>query len=174
MKIIQLLQGGDMSVYSDSSLISGGRPVFLPESGAPWEGRMFAAYRVSRLGKDISQKFAMRYIDAFTPVVIAYPSSNSSLTPGQAKCVDSAVAIGKWLPLEMNNIRLNFRESNFSVLHDKTGIIEAVAHVSAFATIKNGDIIIPASDPYAVFDLEVDTTVRVSMNGEGILGYNVK
>lgn len=174
MKIVQLLPEGGMAVYSDSALISGGRPVFLPEAGAPWEGRMFPAYRVSRLGKNISAKFAHRYIDAFTLVVIAFPSENSTITKEQAKCMDCAVAIGKWLPMDSDEINFSFRNGFFSVSHAGNEIQRAVAAISSISTIKNGDIIIPAVAPLVTFPLDLDSAVIVSAYDERIMAYNIK
>lgn len=174
MKIIRVLSEGEIALLPDSALISGGRPVFLPAAACRWQGNLHVAYRVSRLGKNISCRFAHRYIDAFAPVVIATPDTAGMLSPGLAACVDGSVALGKWLPIDEGNCIFEFRGGEYPFFRERSGIERAISTISSVATLKNGDIIIADPLPMAVFPLTIDSSVEVRVSGEVVMAYNVK
>ena len=51
---------------TDSSLLKGNKPFYLPYFSKEIVGGASVVYRISRLGKNIQEKFAHRYYDAVT------------------------------------------------------------------------------------------------------------
>ena len=67
MKIIRVIALDPvlrLEFHPDSALVLQGRPLFMPEEGEGWQAQICLAVKISRLGKNISEKFAPRYYDA--------------------------------------------------------------------------------------------------------------
>lgn len=165
---------------TDSSLVKDGRPVFLPEISQKWECRLSVAYRISRLGKTISQRFAKRYIDAMTLTARFVPTDlinelskrGESLSPW-ATAFDGAVAIGKWQELKdrMTVRIMSPAESEFTI--SDLPIDEAIARLSESFILKTGDIIVPGP-PILSFGTAIGAHITAAIDNNDILTFNVK
>lgn len=165
-------------IYADSCIVSGNRPMFLPFEATPWSGRIVPVYRIGRLGKNISLKFASRYVDAFTAALIAQPNSDN-YPPGLAGCTDNTIALGQWLPIDSESSTLvhtaiDDRKGEFRIDHEASLIYESVAFLSKAATLKNGDIIIPPRRASTAFPLRENMLVKVAVGDTSVLAFHIK
>lgn len=125
---------GAFDVYTlpDTALHINKRPFFIPDYAMPCLMHQHRAVRICRLGRSISARFAHRYYDAAT---LCTRMEAPSLPKGIGRCFDECLAVGEWLDLEK------------ALPHpDAAGLADeadrAIAHVSQFFTLRQGDIIL--------------------------------
>lgn len=152
MKAIQL--HGDcaatpprLTVIVDSAIVLPGRPLFLPDFEARWHAELGLAFRIGRLGKAIASKFAPRYVDATAAVVRLVPEGYPD---GIGGLFDGALAMGPWLPYDVDAEDMTFElsydnapDASQRFTFSTADAAQAVATVSRYATLKQGDLIIP-------------------------------
>ncbi len=167
-----------ISTVPDSAVTRDWRPVFLPDSGSPWTGRLLPAYRISRLGKNIPERFATRYFDALTLAVIAFPAPGT-IPPALALTVDGAIALGKWIEIPTQTLETDavhtIRHAGVTTTFSDSSIsiYRAIHILSRCMTLKTGDIIIPASEG-TMLPLDIDTEVTADLDNTRALEYRVK
>ncbi len=171
----------DVDIIPDSAIIKGGRPFFIPDLSQHWFFRVSLAFRVCRLGKHISRKFALRYFDAFALALRTMPADiydklrDRHLSPGIATSFDGALILGDWMTyanlpqefsLEINGTvcTLNLGEISLETLTES---------ISRFCTFKMGDILLPCISPEC-HDLSIGTSISGSVNGDKTLLFNVR
>lgn len=159
MKILQLLrnQCGAVSFppelvhFPASTLLQPGKPFFVPGFSAEWEARPIVALRVCRLGKNIDERFASRYIDAIAPGVRFIPVDLDSRPElqGLVTTIDSSVAIGPWQPLPEidSEVALGWRGAEITFTLRQLRIPAVVAALSSFMMLQMGDVILPCTFP---------------------------
>lgn len=146
----------------DSSILRTGNPFFIPDLERRYEAFPSVVYRIGRLGKSVSPRFAARYVDAFTfGFMVADTALLSSLRArslpwSEAVAFDRSCIIGNFS--DMNTFNLN--ESlcarcgegslQYSPASAKLGLEETVAFVSRGNTLKTGDLILAALSPCGV------------------------
>ena len=146
----------DLIAYS--ALVPYNRPVFLPDFATQWNAVLYVAYRVSRLGKSITPKFAPRYYDAVTLALRLIPSHllamlrNGYFPTGIGGVFDHCVALGQWMPLPEQDepLVIEATELSATLTAQQTGIDQALSALSQFSTLKMGDIIMPCHLPLAI------------------------
>lgn len=144
MKVIIVNEAGDLFPICDSAIGRDVMPLFVPDAGS-WTLEGHIAFRIGRLGKSISEKFAYRYVDAIGTVAFLKPESG--LAPW-VSLMDNVITTGQWLPLpeEDINVKWKFDEEIADVEVSKdtwqTAVTQSIAKATAIATIKTGDIII--------------------------------
>lgn len=176
-----------IDVIPDSAITVANRPLFLPDFSREWTGIVCPAFRISRLGKEISRKFACRYYDAVTLALRIHPAD---MARGAIESVfDSCVTLGEWLPLadlkptasdrfgevgKSAGVNDADKEGGAQMVVEYDGlslpisprqldIDGAIESISHYATLKTGDIILPCVLP-AVFPLKADTPVTATLN----------
>lgn len=122
MKLLLSDTSGQIHIIPDSAIGRDSQPWFLPDFGEAWRGYDAVAVRVSRLGKSIAPKFAERYVDAMTTIWVAEADECNALD-----FMDGRVMTGQWHNPESGE--------------DLNRLLSLMVKVSAFATLKNGDII---------------------------------
>lgn len=164
----------------DSAILRDGKPFFVPLWDTHWEYMPAIAYKISRLGKNIARKFALRYVDAATVALRVMPQDTLRLLSeeGAARSVatafDGSVILGEWQALPAGDT------ATVAGNHGETAIpshLDALARsietVSRYFTLKMGDIIIPppGSGPYPI---EIDTRLEYLLDGTTALKCNIK
>ncbi|MDE5655921.1 MAG: hypothetical protein K2I19_02440 [Muribaculaceae bacterium] len=161
-------------LIADSAIGRQREPYWLDtDSGLSYTALICPCYRVGRLGKNIDRKFAARYIDALTPAAVILPSeyaaapmeapeiffaSTNALIPGD----DTEFAEAAIHTIEAAGKRLEFQAGDF--------IGEAVARLTGYMTIKNGDRLIDCSHAIAV-QLCPRGTVEATLDGLTVLKF---
>ena len=157
----------------DSALLTGGRPLFLPEYRTVADLTVLPAVRISRLGLAVSQRFADRYFDAATLVALNVPLSGADETDFVA---DNALVVGQWLPLPADGTWTVTHADGASViasrrLHDS--FVAAVSAVSQRSTLKTGDII--ALMPcITTLHADINDRVELILNDSKVFDFKIK
>ena len=141
---------------ADSALLKDGKPFFVPDFMGRIDYETELVVRVCRLGKGIAERFANRYYDAVT-VGIDFTARDmqqrlraDGLPWDVCKGFDGSAVVGEWVEKDLlRDIRtLTFRgEVNGHVVQQACaadmifGIDRLVSYISAFFTLKTGDII---------------------------------
>lgn len=187
MKIIALNSNYDnptatmhngVTVMTDSSLAKSGKPWFVPDFAESFSYTPHIVLRIGRLGKNIGQRFALRYIDAVT---VGCTVNASGLNGALGNAFDGAAMLGEMLPIEQAGdlAALTATVTNGSATtvcrasEMAMPIDEIIAWVSRYFTLKIGDLIYTGAT--GVFTpLTIGDTVRGSINGEALLDIRIK
>lgn len=172
MKAIVIDNDIDRSLMvADSAIGRDVAPLFLPDG--QWAGSLLPAYRIGRLGKCIAPKYAQRYIDACGIVLLIKPLGAEHL-PCWLSYMDSALTTGRWVA-EAGDATMDYAGLRGSAaMPPMQDVAEAVARVSAIATLRTGDLIIPSSTPLMAMELRPDTRITASIGAEQVLSLKVK
>ena len=135
----------------DSALLVNKKPFFVPEKTICLAAHPCVVMRISKLGKNISPRFAYRYIDAIAAglhladegmLALARKEGHSWTT---AVATDGSLPVGTFLPLPDEGCECTFRfflegeEKHIRLA--ELPIAEAVAAVSRVMTIRQGDML---------------------------------
>lgn len=170
-----------VDLVADSAIVLPGRPVFIPDFAHGWSARVYVAFRISRLGKSTGTRFAPRYYDAATLALRLVPDDVDQQLRASQSCFgleglfDGCLALGLWMPLPLPDEAVAVEGQDFSArftLAD-TAIDEAVAAMSNVATIKMGDLILPAFFDYKPA-VSQGGRMTISWNGSGCLDVKLK
>lgn len=142
-----------VEVIVDSATVAAGRPLFLPDFDSRWRMEVCLAFKISRLGKDISAKFASRYYDSFTvavrfvPIDIKNKLVENNMPEGVLGLFDYCLGFGEWhsLPPEGHTLEIEVGGRAISVSAkelDTDNVIECISH---YTTLKTGDVILPCA-----------------------------
>ena len=135
--------GWSVVLKGDSCLLNGRKPLFVPD----WTQELCVTpclvLRVSRLGKEISPRYADRYFDAVAPgadfvamdLLRAAQAKGNSWTPAIA--FDYSLAVGEYEPLPCPALEGRVFAGQELVMTPE----EAVAEASKLMTIRQGDLI---------------------------------
>lgn len=161
-------------LIADSAIGRQREPYWLDsDSGLSYTALICPCYRVGRLGKNIDRKFAARYIDAITTAAVILPSEYAA-APMEAPEIffastnamisgdETEIAEAAMHTIEAAGKRLEFQSSDF--------IGDAVAMLTRYMTIKNGDRLIDCSHTIAV-PLCQRGTVEATLNGQTVLKF---
>lgn len=157
-------------MVADSALGRDGQPWFVPDFGSQWRWKVMLAVRVSRLGKSISEKFAMRYVDAMTLLFV--PECDDDAAPVLLGCMDGGAVPGQWQPLPDGNDIVTVNDATISLSTLKLN--QFVALTSRHTTLKTGDILaleIPGAENHAALQ---NSKVNLTLNGKPALTFNIK
>lgn len=148
MKVIRILSGSDVDVpsltlHADSSLLTPGHPLFIPEEDAQWVGVPHLAIHICRLGKNIAPKFASRYYDRFTlslHITTADASSTDPRINALRDLGDFSIVIGDWVETLPDQLEINGTALDPSAA--RALVDPLIASISRLTTFKTGDIIL--------------------------------
>ena len=135
----------------DSALLVNKKPFFVPEKTLCLAAHPCVVMRISKLGKNISPRFAYRYIDAIAAGLHLADEGMLALARKEghswtaAIAADGSLPVGAFLPLSEDGYECNFRfflegEEKHIRLAEQP-IAEAVAAVSRVMTIRQGDML---------------------------------
>ncbi|MDE5650730.1 MAG: fumarylacetoacetate hydrolase family protein, partial [Duncaniella sp.] len=128
----------------DSTVVLPGRPFFLPEDGDLRVARAHVAVRISRLGKNISRKFAPRYYDGITVGLRLTPAGEiADEMKGVVSAMDSSTVFGEWREPSVAEAEM---EANVGGVTCALGgllpqIDCAISEISKYMTLKMGDVV---------------------------------
>lgn len=170
MKIIGFIyhEGkAEMVLKGDSCLLNGRKPFFVPD----WTNEVGVTpcliLRVSRLGKEITYKFADRYYDAIAPGedFVAMDVLREAQAEGKpwtkALAFDYSLAIGEWMNGEWMNGEWLMSPQ------------EAIEEASKVMTIRQGDLIYVQA-AQAPRKVEREEILRIEVEGEEKLYCKIK
>lgn len=159
MKIIGLTYDGartELAVKGDSALLVNEKPFFLPDTVSRIMAQPCLVLRVSKLGKNIAERFASRYYDACTVGTDLWADQVhagtilSGVQPAIAHSLDGSFPIGNLISTEgMYNLRWEISDPVGTPLRSSTLAQEdlictpeqAISLISRYMTIRQGDFI---------------------------------
>lgn len=166
-----------VDVIPDSAILREGKPFFLPSWDSRWEYQPVVAYKISRLGKNIARRFALRYVDAVTVALRVYPCDTIAATAGQpcgaAVAFDGSIILGSWQPIPAGDMLMSGNGGETLIADPLESLAGSVEILSRYFTMKMGDIVIPP--PVAGRDiLPIDTRMDYQLDGVPVLTCNIK
>ena len=156
-----------VEIIPDSAILHSGKPFFVPSFSSKWKYEISIAFRNTRLGKNIAEKFANRYYDAFTIVAKTIPcdiveSSSSAIT----YAFDGSFILGEWIEIDaiksLESISITIGNKTETISISQLEIDKTIALLSKYLTLKIGDIITPAHLSIEG-DIMIDNTVNASI-----------
>lgn len=169
----------------DSAISRSGNPFFVPEEGGEYVAFPAAAFRICKLGKSISKRFASRYYDEATigfSVVAAgllRELRAASLPWTAAIAFDRSCLLGNFIPIsafkDIQSVEIECGDDRFSyhTADSETSLAEAINVISAGNTLKTGDIILAPLSPKGTI-LRTGERLTVKSTFSTILDINLK
>ena len=174
---------------ADSSLLTHGRPFFIPDFTQRCDYETELVVRISRLGRSIPQRFAHRYYDAVT-VGIDFTARDlqerlraQGLPWDISKGFDGSAAVGSFVATEslgkdIQDLRFHLDINGTTVQSGHTAdmihtVDEIVSYISRFFTLKTGDLIFTGT-PAGVGPVNIDDHLEGWIEGEKVLEFNAK
>ena len=172
----------------DSALLKDGKPFFIPDFSEQVDYETELVVRISRLGKNIAERFAHRYYDAVTVGIdfTARDLQRKYRAEGKpwelCKGFDNSAAIGDWIPVEkfMDIQQLNFHLDidGKTVQRGYAGdmlfkIDQIIAYVSQFCTLKIGDLLFTGT-PVGVGPVQVNNHLEGYLENEKVLDFYIR
>lgn len=149
MKIFAIMDEEVWVEVPDSSLLRSGQPFFIPDFAKEFEIRPSVAIRISKLGKRIAPKFAMRYTDSFTAsaLVVAIDLLTELRKKGlpwaPAVAFDKSVFLGNFLKMsDFNNVTFRIGDKDVDTGITEEMIRQRISMISRHITLKDGDLIL--------------------------------
>ncbi|MBD5212210.1 MAG: hypothetical protein HDS70_03930 [Bacteroidales bacterium] len=165
-------------LIADSALGRNGRPFFVPEEYAPYECMAAVAFRITRLGKSIPERFAHRYHDSGSPALMfrsIYASKQDTPSPAYYS-FDSAVIAGEEAK-EGDEVVWSLKNNDCEVKARISGLLpklhRGIAAYSQMNMLRMGDMILI---PVATLEAEVtpEMEFRADCGGKELLKVRTK
>ncbi len=167
----------DVTLITDSSVVLPKNPLFVPTDADEYILEAAPAFRISRLGKSISQKFAYRYYDAFSLIIRVLPVFDGKpLRNGSAifTAYDAAAVRGEWIEeIPQGDIEFSFAGKSFTTTIENTKINEYISILSHFFSMKMGDIVVPCSLPISTRAIPESRAVAL-IDGKEVINIKIK
>lgn len=171
-----------VEAYPDSAILRDGKPFFIPEWSNTWAYTPTLAFKVGRLGKNIAQRFALRYVDAVSiilkvsPIEAARTFTDTNRPTGVVTAFDGSMILGEWCPIPDNaeSMTLRVNDLSITIARPLDILTDSIATLSRYFTLKMGDIIVPPIPQEHRTIMQIDTSVIGSINDTDILKFNIK
>ena len=140
----------------DTAILQRNRPFFIPEFANQFDYEIELVYKISKVGKNINEKFANTYYSEiglgvdFTARDLQQQCIKNGNPWEICKSFDNSAAISKFIPLEniINKENINFKlYKNNQIVQEGNSkdmvfsIDKIISYISQFITLKLGDII---------------------------------
>lgn len=170
-----------IDIVVDSALVMPDKPLFLPDFTDRWSAMLYPAYRVSRLGKSITPKFAPRYYDAVTLALRIVPTDilqnlhDGLRSTGMVGVFDHCVAMGKWVPVPLDSEPAIIEAFGVTaeLTSEQIGVDHALSALSQFTTLKIGDVIMPCHLPLS-FIPAPGADFSAKLNADTVLSVRIR
>ena len=172
----------------DTALLKDGKPFFLPDFSEDVQYETELVVRVSRLGKNIAERFAHRYYDQltvgidFTARDLQKKQKELGLPWEIAKGFAQSAADGSFIPIESVtalqdlNFRLDINGETVQAGNSREMIYSVdriIAFISRFFTLKIGDLIFTGT-PAGVGPVKINDHLQGYVEDRKLLDFWVK
>ncbi|MCD7711055.1 MAG: fumarylacetoacetate hydrolase family protein [Porphyromonadaceae bacterium] len=173
----------------DTAFLKNGRPFFLPSFSKRIEYETELVVRISRLGKNVTPRFAHRYYDAVT-VGIDFTARDLQAqlraegSPWEiSKGFDGSAVVGDFVPLD--EIDGNIQALDFSLRIDGQKVQqgntadmifpvdEIIAYISQFYTLRMGDLLFTGT-PEGVGPVAIGNRLQGFLGDRQLLDFHVR
>ena len=173
----------------DTALLKDGKPFFLPPFSERVEYETELVVRISRLGKNVSPRFAHRYYDAVT-VGIDFTARDLQArlraegSPWEiSKGFDGSAVVGDFVPVEelaggVQDQHFSLRIGGKEVQRGHTAdmifpIDEMIAYISRFYTLRMGDLLFTGT-PEGVGPVAIGDHLQGFLGERQLLDFHVR
>lgn len=172
----------------DSALLLKNKPFFIPDFSSEIHYEAEIVLKISRLGKNISKKFASRYYNSigigidFTARDLQDQCKKAGHPWEIAKAFDQSAAISRFIDIQevpdRNAINFSLNINGKTVQKGNTGDMifsfdEIIAYVSTFLTLKTGDLIFTGT-PAGVGPVKAGDRLTASVEEQVLLDFNIR
>ena len=173
---------------ADSAVLKDHKPFFIPDHMGRIDYETEIVVRISKLGKNISERFAHRYYDAVT-VGIDFTARElqKKLRAGGkpwdlCKGFDGSAALGEWVSLDkfrdIQALHLHLDINGNTVQEGCTSdmlyrVDQLIAYISQYFTLKTGDILYTGT-PAGVGPVHIDDHLEGYIEDRKVLEFNCK
>lgn len=172
----------------DTALLKDGNPFFLPDFSDDVQYETELVVKVSRLGKNISERFAHRYYDEvtvgidFTARDLQKKQKELGLPWEIAKGFDHSAAIGSFISMEEAgdlqglsfHLDINGETVQSGNSRDMIYTVDRIiAYISRFFTLKIGDLIFTGT-PAGVGPVKINDHLQGYLKERKLLDFRVK
>ena len=173
---------------ADSAVLKDHKPFFIPDHMGRIDYETEIVVRISKLGKNISERFAHRYYDAVT-VGIDFTARElqKKLRAGGkpwdlCKGFDGSAALGDWVSLDkfrdIQALHFHLDINGNTVQEGCTSdmlyrVDQLIAYISQYFTLKTGDILYTGT-PAGVGPVHIDDHLEGYIEDRKVLEFNCK
>lgn len=161
----------NLVLKSDSSLLVNRKPFFIPESTTGMEAYPILVMRIGKLGKDVAERFAVRYVDAIAlgwdlrAADLLDDASQKGQSWTTAIAMDGSLPVGTML--EVSQPKVQFTVNGKSVFASDALPIpwDVVCQASRTMTLRQGDLLFCALTAQPI-RLQAEDTLIGLVRGE--------
>lgn len=171
---------------TDSALVTGGKPFFLPDYTERCDYEAELVVRISHMGRSIPERFAHRYYEEVT-VGIDFTARDlqerlraKGLPWDLCKGFDGSAVVGEFVKLDgdVQNLHFSLEKNGVEVQKGWTGdmiygVDKLISFISKYFTLKTGDLVFTGT-PVGVGPVKIDDHLDGYLEGNKILSFNVK
>jgi 2-keto-4-pentenoate hydratase/2-oxohepta-3-ene-1,7-dioic acid hydratase in catechol pathway len=172
----------------DTSIITRNRPFFYPDFSTDIQYETEIVLKISRLGKNIEERFAHRYYKEITIGIdlTARDLQKECKEKGRpweiAKGFDGSAPLGKFVKKDaypdINNLNFSLRQNEEIVQQGNTKDLifnfeQLIAYVSQFITLKIGDLIFTGT-PVGVGPVKINDRLTGDLEDKPLLDFRIK
>lgn len=173
---------------ADSAVLKDHKPFFIPDHMGRIDYETEIVVRISKLGKNISERFAHRYYDAVTVGIDFTARELQKKLRSEAKpwdlCkgFDGSAALGEWVSLDkfrdIQAIHFHLDINGNTVQEGCTSdmlyrVDQLIAYISQYFTLKTGDILYTGT-PAGVGPVHIDDHLEGYIEDRKVLEFNCK
>lgn len=176
----------DLFLMPDSSLVKGGKPVFLPDADKPFAINLSIALSISKVGKKIAPRFAYRYFNAASIAVnfIDMDAWREVKAHGGSwawsRAFDGSVAISEPVAIDTDlaeklsfTLKIDNDEYTWDSSNMRMSIADTLSWVSQRFTFKMGDLYLIGLSAHFI-DVKIGQHIEGFINDKKILEFNIK
>lgn len=172
----------------DTALLKGGKPFYLPDFSQEMHYETELVVKISRLGKNIEERFAERYYEEvtvgidFTARDLQRKQKELGLPWEISKAFDNSAAVGTFISKEevggVNNADFRLDINEKTVQQGNSGdmiypVDKIISYISRFFTLKMGDLIFTGT-PAGVGPVQVNDHLQGYIGDKKLLDFRVK
>jgi 2-keto-4-pentenoate hydratase/2-oxohepta-3-ene-1,7-dioic acid hydratase in catechol pathway len=172
----------------ETALIAPKMPFFYPDFSKDIHFETELVVRISKLGKNIEEKFANRYYDAvslgidFTARDLQTQLKSKGLPWERAKAFDSSAPVGEFVLLDelkpIQDLRFSLKVNGETRQQGHTAdmlfsVDRVISFVSQYFTLKKGDLIFTGT-PEGVGPIAIGDVLEAELEGKPLLTVRVK
>ena len=173
---------------ADSAVLKDHKPFFIPDHMGRIDYETEIVVRISKLGKNISERFAHRYYDAVTVGIdfTARELQKKLRSEGKpwdlCKGFDGRAALGDWVSIEkfrdIQAVHFHLDINGNTVQEGCTSdmlyrVDQLIAYISQYFTLKTGDILYTGT-PAGVGPVHIDDHLEGYIEDRKVLEFNCK
>lgn len=170
----------------ETSLLRDNKPFFLPDFSSQIDYETEIVLRISKMGKNISEKFADRYYDAiglgidFTARDLQNEFKANGTPWELCKAFDNSAPISQFLPKEdfnISNLNFSLKINGETVQKGNTKDMifspeKIISFVSRFFTLKTGDLIFTGT-PVGVGPVKIGDHLEGFIEDQKLLDFSI-